>query len=87
MLPSRAADGDDKVGLPFVHVVWQQKRQQILGFLEKILRLLVLENEIPYRLIEPRECFELWNIIRIRQEPHDRSYSGGDLWNLFHNEI
>lgn len=70
VLPSRAADGDDKVGLPLVHVVWQQKRQQILGFLEKILRLLVLEDEIPHRLIEPCKRFEFRNVIRVRQKPH-----------------
>ena len=70
MLPSRAADGDDKIRLAFVHVIWQQKGQQILGFLEKILRLLVLENKIPHWLVEPRKCFELRNVIRVRQKPH-----------------
>ena len=70
MLPSRAADGDDKIRLAFVHVVWQQKGQQILGLLEKILRLLVLEDEIPHRLIEPCKRFEFRNVIRVRQKPH-----------------
>ena len=42
----------------------------ILGFLEKVLRLLVLENEIPHRLIEPCKRFEFRDIVGIRKEPH-----------------
>ena len=70
MLPARAADGNDQIGLSLVDVVRQQKCQQILGLFQKILRLLILEDEIANRLVKPCLRFQLRNVIGIRQKSH-----------------
>ena len=68
VLAAGAADGDDEVCFSLVEIIGQQERQQVLDLGRKVQRLLIFEDKIPHRLVQPGLMLELRDIIGIRQE-------------------
>ena len=65
-----AADGNDKLILPFLDVIGDQKRDHILQLLLEFHRLRIGHDKILHRLVISGLPLQFINIIRIRKEAH-----------------